>query len=449
MSSRRAHIARGLALAFLAGDWTLDALVERGHITIGREHPGMKRVARLALRLFRERPAGRDRLLASLLAGSRALRDLHTRPGAVRIERWTFPEPELARPLPRLAGLPLPQLASAGDVARFLGLPADELDWFADPRRLNRVARDARLQHYHYRWIAKRSGSFRLIEAPKQRLKRTQRRILDGILSCVPLHDACHGHRRGRSVRTFAAMHVGKEVVAALDLAEFFATIVEARVRAIFASLGYPDEVSALLAGLCCTPTPPTVLAARPRRPFESAADIDERFAQRLRLRGSHLPQGAPTSPALANLAAFRLDTRLAGLARSFGANYGRYADDLAFSGDARFAATMATFMPIAGGIAHSEGFAVRFRKTRVMGAHRRQLLCGLVVNHGTSLPRRELEQLEAILYNCVRHGPDTQNRAGVADFRAHLTGRVAWVAHMQPAKGAALAALLAQVNWS
>jgi hypothetical protein len=60
MSSRRAHIARGLALAFLAGDWTLDALVERGHITIGREHPGMKRVARLALRLFRERPAGRD-----------------------------------------------------------------------------------------------------------------------------------------------------------------------------------------------------------------------------------------------------------------------------------------------------------------------------------------------------------------------------------------------------
>jgi RNA-directed DNA polymerase len=172
-------------------------------------------------------------------------------------------------------------------------------------------------------------------------------------------------------------------------------------------------------------------------------------FAQCQRLRGSHLPQGAPTSPALANLAAFRLDARLAGLARSFGARYGRYADDLAFSGEARFATAAATFVPIAGGIAHSEGFAMRFRKTRVMGAHRRQLLCGLVVNHSSSVPRPELERLEAILYNCVRHGPDTQNREGVADFRAHLTGRVAWVAHVHPAKGSELAALLARVTWA
>jgi hypothetical protein len=54
------------------------------------------------------------------------------------------------------------------------------------------------------------------------------------------------------------------------------------------------------------------------------------------RLRTPHLPQGAPTSPALANLAAFVLDARLSGLARAADATYTRYADDLAFSGDAR-----------------------------------------------------------------------------------------------------------------
>jgi hypothetical protein len=49
------------------------------------------------------------------------------------------------------------------------------------------------------------------------------------------------------------------------------------------------------------------------------------------------LPQSAPTSPALANLSAFRLDPRLAALAGRFGATMTRYADDLAFSGDRAF----------------------------------------------------------------------------------------------------------------
>ena len=61
---------------------------------------------------------------------------------------------------------------------------------------------------------------------------------------------------------------------------------------------------------------------------------LAQRFLTNARLRDAHLPQGAPTSPALANLAAWRLDRRLAGLAAGFGARVTRYADDLAFSGD-------------------------------------------------------------------------------------------------------------------
>jgi RNA-directed DNA polymerase len=60
--------------------------------------------------------------------------------------------------------------------------------------------------------------------------------------------------------------------------------------------------------------------------------------------RVPHLPQGAPTSPALANLLAWPLDCRLLDLAEAAGAHYTRYADDLAFSGDADFARGLGRF---------------------------------------------------------------------------------------------------------
>ena len=42
------------------------------------------------------------------------------------------------------------------------------------------------LRHYRYRWVAKASGSLRLIESPKPRLKQIQRRMLDEILAEIP-----------------------------------------------------------------------------------------------------------------------------------------------------------------------------------------------------------------------------------------------------------------------
>jgi hypothetical protein len=78
-----------------------------------------------------------------------------------------------------------------------------------------------------------------------------------------------------------------------------------------------------------------------------------------------HLPQGAPTSPALANLTAYCMDVRLATAAASISAVYTRYADDLAFSFDSHGARRASRFHILAAGIALDEGFSVQFRKTR------------------------------------------------------------------------------------
>ena len=63
-------------------------------------------------------------------------------------------------------------------------------------------------------------------------------------------------------------------------------------------------------------------------------------------------------------------------------------------------------------------------------------------------MPRDDYDRLKAILCNCVRHGPHEQNRAGVADFRAHLAGRVAHAARLNPERGRRLMRLFEQIAW-
>lgn len=171
-------------------------------------------------------------------------------------------------------------------------------------------------------------------------------------------------------------------------------------------------------------------------------------YASTLRFRERHLPQGAPTSPALANLVAFRLDARLHAAAAAVGATYTRYADDLAFSGDQAFAAGATRFRDLVQRVAASEGFELHPRKDRRMRRSARQRLTGLVVNARPAPPRDEFDRLKAVLHNCVRDGPASQNRAGVADFRAHLRGRVAWFEHASPARGAKLRASFERITW-
>ncbi len=88
-----------------------------------------------------------------------------------------------------------------------------------------------------------------------------------------------------------------------------------------------------------------------------------------------------------------------------------------------------------AAAIALEEGFSLNQRKTRIVRKGVRQQLAGVVVNREASLRRGDLEILEAILTNCVRSGPESQNRAGVPDFRSHLEGRVGFVEMINCAK--------------
>jgi len=425
------EVAEGLANALLKFPWTSGrmewavgvALAERGS-WIG------KLVQRLVAR-FDEAPSPGE--LARFLALDRGL-GWHFKRGRLRIEVAFLPPKPGRAPVPEF---PVPAIESHQGLADWLGVGITDLEWLADSKGLLIHELGGPLVHYHHHWLPKRSGGRRLVEAPKELLKRVQRQVLRGVLDQVPPHEAAHGFRRGRSVMSFAGPHSGQELVLRMDLRDFFPSVGGGRVFAIFRALGYSFPMAQALTNLTTTRTPDRIV---------HNSGLGVVAEERLRLR--HLPQGAPTSPALANLAAFWLDVRLSAAASAVGGSYTRYADDLAFSGGPEFRRKATGFRKLVERIVRREGFRINRKKNRWMRPHVRQRLAGLVVNERPRPSRESFDLLKATLYNCVRSGPASQNRSGHPEFRAHLRGRVAWFLQADPPRGERLRALFEQIEW-
>jgi len=430
--------AQNLAAALLSVEWTEAALAETLRNFLGGKRRRAQRRLVEALLVGFSRPfPPAPRHLAKFLLHSEHFETARND----YLARKIILTPPVFAPAARFASLDVPKLTTLADVAVWLEVSLNQLDWFADARRTQAKTLVPTLRHYDYRFVARSKGPPRLLEAPKSRLKATQRVILRDILDKAPLHGAAHGFVAGRSCVGAANRHVGERVVVTLDLKDFFLTTPMGRVYALFRSLGYPHSVADCLTRLCGATTPRGVLESlAPTQRFD--VETVKRF-ERL-----HLPQGAPTSPALANLVAFRLDTRIAGLARRYDAAYSRYADDLAFSGDEEFARRSRRFIAAAGAIIADEGFAINTRKTRVMRASQQQRVTGLVVNEHLNAPRESYDLLKAVLHNCAKNGPNTENREGVSDFRAHLDGRVLWIERLNPLRGARLREAFGRIDW-
>ncbi len=420
---RRAQLARNLAVSMVSGAWQAATLEQRlAHRLPARLQTLSSPLAHHTLTAFPQNYAPAASKLAAALPLAPEFETLFLY--CQKHDAWPLPElraPDMA-PIDAFASLDLPALATPRALTDWLALPLDRLDWFADPQGRAEEHGETAINHYFYTLSPKKSGGLRVIEAPKPALKALQRRILRGILDRVPVHDAAFGFRRGRSCLQSAARHAGEAVVLRFDLADFFASVQAGRIHALFRCLGYPEAVARALTGLTTNRVPGRVCA-------RLGADA------RALYRETHLPQGAPSSPALANLVAFTLDRRLSGLARSLDAQYSRYADDLAFSGDARIATVLMRSVPQ---ILREEGFALRPEKTARMPASGRQMLTGLIVNRKLNTSRKEFDRLKAILHACRRPEDDRLDDPG---FRLSLEGRIAWVEAVNPGRGRKLRA--------
>ncbi len=319
----------------------------------------------------------------------------------------------------RLERAGLPVLSTPADVARALDVSIPTLRWLAFHSDAAEVI------HYRQFEVPKKTGGVRLLSAPLPKLAKVQRWILDNVLAKVATGADAHGFVPGRSTVSNAKPHVGRDVVVNVDLKDFFPSIHFPRVRGLFEDLGYSPAVASVFALL---------VTESPRRRVVYA---QKAYWVASGPRG--LPQGACTSPAISNLIARRLDTRLAAMGTKHGARYTRYADDLTLSLEPGKRDQIGMLLARIRHIAEDEGFRVHPDKVAVQRAGGRQTVTGIVVNRGLSVPREEIRRLRAVLHAAKKTGLAAQNRESMSDFRAHLRGKIAYVAMIDREKGAKL----------
>lgn len=362
------------------------------------------------------------------------------------LQRWLLTQPEwpelikLARPrsgprAPALEALEFapahlpgaPRVLGVVQLAQLLGSDARELEWLSG--RWSRPRGDGSV-HYTSCLQAKRNGGVRLIEAPKSRLKSIQTRILKCILDRVPVSGDAHGFVCGRSPLTHARIHVGAAQILKIDLANWFLTIHFGRVQAQFLRMGFPLAVANLLTELCTT----TQRAQLPCDP-EAHSLARER----------HLPQGAPTSPAIANCVASRLDRRLHTYSAGCGWRYSRYADDLVISApEPSSAPALRAALPRLCAIVEDEGFRVRTDKVALLGRHQQQKICGIVINERLNWDRRSFDLLKAQLHAFQQGREERSEGLSREEMRQRLIGQLAWLRQLHPQRAAKLERYLA-----
>lgn len=320
----------------------------------------------------------------------------------------------------RLEAKGLPRPANLEQLAESMQLDPGEVLWLSYERAATTV------DHYTRFEIPKKSGGRRLISSPKPKLRVAQSWIASNVLDLLSPSRHAMAFRPGTSIVDNATPHLNAAIVVKLDLKDFFPSISFGRVRGYFEYLGFNPGIATILA-LICTDAPRVKLSLDNAIKYVAMGE-----------RG--LPQGACTSPALANLIAAPLDARLAGLCGALESEwtYTRYADDLSFSCRDENA-DVGRLLKSIKKIVNDEGFRINADKTAVMRAPGRQVVTGLLVGKEIRLSRRDLRRLRAFLHRCDKEGVEAASRAIGKDALAVARGYLAYVTMVMPEHAAGL----------
>ena len=258
----------------------------------------------------------------------------------------------------------------------------------------------------------KSGGGIRVFLKPQGELKRIQKLIDRRILKHIPTHPIIHSYRKGRSQFTNAELHVGKPYVLKADRKDFFPTITPAKVDEVFRNLGFGNALARLLTSICT--------------------------------HEDQLPQGAPTSPAIANLIQVPLARRLDSLAKQHGVTCSIFGDDVYFSGPKR----VNDLKNLVFRIIEDGGFALNQEKSKVLTSDEQQVVTGIVVNEKTNVSKSYRRAVRAIIHNCRTKGVASQFDVNPQKAKLSLKGKINHVKRLNRRHGEKLERQFNLIEW-
>jgi hypothetical protein len=286
-------------------------------------------------------------------------------------------------------------ILSLRDFAARVGVPLPRLLAIADDIR----------PHYRAQPLRdKKTGAVvRQLQVPDDELMEVQKRIVKNIINPIGFSDLAHGGVRGRSPRTNAAAHLGQRWLVTVDVREFFPNVQHKVVYGMFCDLGFGRHVANLLT--------------------------------RLVTHRGYLPQGSPSSTAVANLVLKKVDGVAERLAPRAGSKATRFVDDVAASG----AVPKNLIGPIARELSRSNlsihrGLSKSGKpKLKVVPNWARQEVTGLVVNStiGPTVSRAKRDRIRAEVHKLPCDAGDVREKA----IRS-LRGKIQHVRQFNPGSG-------------
>lgn len=310
----------------------------------------------------------------------------------------------------------LPEIEDVVALAEAIGLSPEDIAWLA----FDADATDPEADHYWRFQIPKRAGGSRSISAPKGKTRRAQLWIKESILDQLTPAPAAMAFRPGLSILDNAQRHAASELIVRLDVKDFFPSITFPRVRGWFRQLGYSPGMASVFA---------LIVTDRDRRTLTL-----EGVTRSVALGERALPQGACTSPGLANLVMRSFDRRVAAWSGNRNWIYTRYADDLVFSSRDE-SADVGQLIGFVTRMLDEESFRVNGKKTAVMRGSSRKTVTGLVLgNEGEVRLRRDYRRkVRAMLHRCETLGLDVVSEQDGRDALAAARGHIAFVRMISP----------------
>lgn len=239
--------------------------------------------------------------------------------------------------------------------------------------------------------IPKKNGTQRTIHEPRLALKNVQKALLVTYFNGLPVEDCVGAYVPGRSIQESAQQHVGRAVKLSMDIKDFYGSTRRVWVREWLRLLGFGEEVVRPLSTLLTVPT------------TNSRGDIV-----------SVLPQGAPTSGAVANhVASTKIDAPVkACLTRQIGDSgwhYTRYSDNLEISFDEDLSRSdMDTIRDDLWDVISEGGYRLAPSKVYVQrnsSPSRPYRVLGFAANEKLNIPKEKYARLRAIVHNLEATG--------------------------------------------